>query len=110
MAFSFYNLCAINALAQRGHEIQVQFGVLFNKGVSFYDYNEAGGTKRHNFEFDQRYNSNFYSISWRYPINSYLETGLYFSHSLGASLSLLETESILFDSQNTGTRGPVLIL
>lgn len=106
MAFSFYNLCAINALAQRGHEIQVQFGVLFNKGVGFYNYNETGSTKRHRFEFDQRYTSNFYSISWRYPINSYLETGLYFSHSLGASLSLLEAESILFDSQNTGTRGP----
>lgn len=106
LTFSLFTFSAIRVQAQRGHEIQVQFGILFNKGVSFYDYDEPGGTKRHNFEFDQKYTSNFYNISWRYPINSYLETGLYFSHSLRSSLLLLEAESILFDSQNTNTRGP----
>lgn len=99
-------LSPIDGLTQRGHEIQVQFGVLFNKGVSFYDYVEPGGTRRHNFEFDQKYTSNFYSVSWRYPINNYLETGLYYSHSLTASLLLLEAESILFDSEKPETRGP----
>lgn len=105
---SVFLLCVLPGLpsmAQRGHELQFQFGVQFNKGVSFYDYQESGA-KRHNFEFDQKYISNFYSISWRFPVNSYLEAGMYFSHSLSASLLLLEAESIVFDSANPGTRPP----
>jgi hypothetical protein len=62
--------------------------------------------RRHNFEFDQKYSSNFITVSWRYPINSYLETGPYFSHSLNASLLLLEAESTLFDSEKPEIRGP----
>ncbi len=103
LTFALCILAGPNGMAQRAHEIQVQFGVMFNKGVSFYDYIE-NDTRRHNFEFDQKYTSNFYTISWRYPINSYLEAGLYVSHSVSASLLLLEAESILFDSGETGVR------
>jgi hypothetical protein len=103
LIFFLLGFSAINSSAQRSHEVQVQFGVMFNKGVSFYDYKETD-TKRHNFEFDQKYTSSYYNFSWRYPVNSYIETGIYFSHSIRASLLLLEAESILFDSQNPGTR------
>lgn len=105
MIFQFCVLFVSNGLAQRGHEIQVLLGVSFNKGVSTYDYKESDA-RRHKFEFDQRHRSTFYSISWRYPINSYLEAGVYFSNSFDASLKLLEAESILFDTASPGTRGP----
>lgn len=100
-----FNLLGTSALAQRGHEIQAQFGVSFNKGVSFYDYEESD-IRKHTFEFDQRYKSDFYNISWRYPINSYLEAGIYFSHTLSSTLTLHEAESILFDSDAPQVRGP----
>ncbi len=98
-------LSGTKGLAQRGHEIQVQLGESFNKGPSTYTYKESG-TRQHQFEFDQKHNSTFYNISWRYPINSYLEIGLYFSHSFDASVFLLEAESILFDSDDLSRRPP----
>ena len=103
--FQFCALPVINGLAQRGHEIQVQLGESFNKGPSTYTYRESG-TREHQFEFDQRHNSKFYNISWRYSINSYLEIGLYFSHSFDAEVRLEETESILFDSNDSSRRPP----
>ncbi len=106
IVFFYYTLSLHTGWAQRSHEIQVQFGVSFNKGVSFYDYVGTDITERHNFEFDQKYRSSILTASWRYPINSYLEAGIYFSHSLSATLLLLEAESILFDSDVPGIRGP----
>ena len=103
--FQFCILSALSGLAQRGHEIQVQLGESFNKGVSTYTYAESG-TRVHRFEFDQRHSSKFYAFSWRYPINGYLETGLYFSHSFDASVLLFEAESILFDSNDSSRRPP----
>lgn len=97
-------LAVSDGLAQRAHELQVQFGVSFNRGVSFYTYLEPEGSKRHKFEFDQKYSHTFYNISWHYPINSYADAGVFFTHSISASLHLLEAESIVFDPANPGVR------
>lgn len=105
IAFFISILSGTKGLAQRGHEIQVQLGKSFNKGPSTYTYKESG-TRKHQFEFDQKHNSTFYNISWRYPINSYLEIGLYFSRSFDAEVFLSEAESILFDSNDSSRRPP----
>lgn len=89
--------------AQRGHEIQFQVGVRLNKGVSFYNYFETPEL-RHNFEFDQGHNATVLNISWHHPINGYLDAGIFFTHSLSATLRLFEAESILFDTNNPGVR------
>lgn len=91
--------------AQRGHEIQFQFGVRANKGVSFYNYIESPEL-RHNFEFDQRHNTTVLHVNWSHPINGYLDAGVFYTHSLSSTLRLLEAESILFDSNNPGIRRP----
>jgi len=99
-----YSLGTHKALAQRAHEVQVFVGVTSNHGVSFYDYPEIGTTKRHNFEFDQKYTSLFYEINWSYPISNQVGIGLFYSRSIRATLNLLEAESLLFDSDSPGTR------
>lgn len=90
--------------AQRAHEIQFQFGVSLNKGVSFYDYVEAGGTKRYNFEFDQRLMSFYYRVNWLFPVNGSFDAGLYFASSLSTRHQYIEAESFLFDSDKPGER------
>ena len=96
--------------AQRIHELQLQLGILHNTSVTFYDYHETPDI-RHNFEFDQSYASQFYSISWHYPVNGYVEVGLFLTRSLNAYLNLVEAESGVFNSENgTSLRPDTLFL
>ena len=82
----FFILIVCTTQAQRGHEIQLQVGSYANWGVLFYDYNETE-SRRHRYEFDYNYNTPFFSFSWHYPVNAYLDLGVYFSRSSPRSCS-----------------------
>jgi len=96
--------------AQRTHEIQLQIGRFRNNSVTFYDYYETPEI-RHNFEFDQTYSSQFLTLSWNYPINGYVETGIFVTQSLNAKLNLEEAESGVFNTvSGTSLRPDTLFL
>ena len=82
--------------AQRTHELQLQLGWFRNNSVTFYDYYETPEI-RHNFEFDQTYSSQYLSLSWNYPVNGYMETGIFVTQSLNANFNLFEAESGVFN-------------
>jgi len=91
-----------NILAQRGHEFQFQVGTYWNRQDSFYDFFESGGNIRHTYEIEQTYSARFQTFSWRYPINGYLEVGLFFSKSTDGTLKLFEQESAVLNSPRGG--------
>ncbi|MDA0194151.1 MAG: hypothetical protein O2887_10105 [Bacteroidetes bacterium] len=84
--------------AQRSHEIQVQTGYYANWGVKFYDYNETA-IRKHSYEFDHNYDASFNSISWHYPLNGFIDLGLYYSRSYDGSFEILQAEGFLIDSE-----------
>ena len=95
-----------NMLAQRGHEFQFQVGTYWNRQDSFYDFFESGGNIRHTYEIEQTYSARFQTFSWRYPINGYLEVGLFFSKSTDGTLKLFEQESAVLNSTSGNALRP----
>ena len=95
-----------HSFSQRAHEIQVQYGFYINTGAGLYDYYITESSEKHSYEFEQKYTANIFNFSWHYPINGYLELGLFFSTSIDGTLNMVQQESVAINLNNGSSLRP----
>ena len=89
---------------QRSHIVDIRGGFYTNFGVAYHDFYDSDSA-RHNFEWDQHFNVEYVGVSWRFPINTYLEAGLTYNHSFAAKSEIIEAESFFYGTRDVPSPG-----